>query len=142
MDNWKKNKLWGPLAAGQLDLQVIVCVREKKAWSLVCEVNVCVWKWKKRVWGATAHTATTGKIEGRFSMAGVGSKLFVLDGEFALAWDVTMIFILELTSIYIVLIALTHLHTHTGSSWAKLLQKTKPAFKWEKETLPKVQAQI
>lgn len=46
------------------------------------------------------HSHQWGKIEGRFSTAGVGSKLLVLDGEFALARDVTMIFISELAPIY------------------------------------------
>lgn len=60
------------------------------------------------------HSHQWRKIEGRFSTAGVGSKLLVLDGEFALARDVTMIFISERAPIYTKLNThtFTHMHTH------------------------------
>jgi len=76
---------------------------------------------EKELRGADTCTATSGgKLKADFPAAGVASKLLVLDGEFALARDVTMIFISELTPIYPQLN--THTHTHTHKHRAQLNQ--------------------
>jgi len=122
MDNWEKNKLWGPLAAGQLDLQVSVCVNETGLWFAQCvRVN-----WRVE----SVHNHQRGENWRQIFHSRRGSKLLVLDGEFALARDVTMIFISELTQRWTHTLTYTHTHTHAP----ELLQKTKTAFKGEKET--------
>lgn len=61
---------------------------------------------------ARACVATSeGKLEADFPRQALAPESLVLDGEFALARDVTMIFISELALIYIELT-----HTHTGLS--------------------------
>lgn len=90
----------------------------KNSWSGTCTIS---YQWRK--------------IEDRFSTASIDFKLLVLDKEFALAPDVTMIFISELRSIYTEQHTGAHTHTFTQApAEPKLSKRTQRAFRIEKNT--------